>query len=75
MINLNTPLFAIYGASSDALAPAQSLINQRRIVGVTYDELIRFEGCTHALLWEATEEVTRALESALGRALELSRAQ
>ena len=62
---LTLPLYALYGAESDALAPVVELLERRRRLGASHDALTRFESCTHALLWEATDAVTAALVQAL----------
>lgn len=66
-ISAQRPIDALYGSESDALPATQSLLERRAEAGVRGDSLKIFPGKTHALLWEATEEVINELECCIER--------
>ena len=62
------PIYALYGEDSDARAVALDFLRRRQLAGAKDDEVHIFPQCTHALLWEATDAVTRTLECCVQRA-------
>ena len=57
---VSQPIYFLYGSHSDAYTQAWSYFLERK-KHVTLDRFDRFDGLTHALLWEATTEVTQKI--------------
>ena len=59
--SIQLPILYIYGASSDALSPAQEHYEARQAQGAENDRFKLYSNHSHALLWERTTDVTNLL--------------
>lgn len=60
-IDRRLPILYLYGEDSDALRAAESHYQDRHTGQTSLDLFIKFPNKTHALLWEATDEVNLEL--------------
>jgi pimeloyl-ACP methyl ester carboxylesterase len=58
LANLRMPVLAMYGSHSDILHRGKRLAHC-----LPHCDLRIFEGCSHSILWEATDKITHEIES------------